>query len=76
MYEQIHNDGKSVDKMVTLVRDGPNANKDIFQKMNELISQDYPKLWGLIDLGSCTIHKVHNAFGKGTEQYGKDIDQL
>ena len=44
--------------------------------MNELISQDYPELEGLIDLCSYTIHTVHNAFGKGIEQYGKDIDIL
>ena len=51
-------------------------NKTIFREMNELIAKDYPEFQGLIDLGSCTIHTVHNAFGKGIEQYGKDIDQL
>ena len=44
--------------------------------MNELIAKDHPEFQGLIDLGSCTIHTVHKAFGKGIEQYGKDIDQL
>ena len=77
MYEQIHHDGLPVDKMATLVRDGQNVNKTIFQKkMNELISQDYTKFQGPIDIGSCTMHTVHNAFGQGIEQYGKDIDQL
>ena len=38
--------------------------------------QDHPEFPGLIDLGSCTIHIVHNAFGKGMEQFGKEIDQL
>ena len=33
-------------------------NKTIFNKMNELIQQDYPRFTGLIDLGSCTIHTV------------------
>ena len=28
---------------------------------------------GLIDLGSCNIHTMHNAFVKGIERYGKDI---
>ena len=51
-------------------------NKTIFNKMNELIQQDYPRFTGLIDLGSCTIHTVHNAFGKGIEQYGLEIDLL
>ena len=69
-------DGLPVEKLVTLVRDGPNVNKTIFQKMNELISQDHPEFKGLIDLGSCTIHTVHNAFGKGMQQFGKEIDQL
>ena len=44
--------------------------------MNELILQDHPEFPGLIDLGSCTIHTVHNAFGKRMEQFGKEIDQL
>ena len=44
--------------------------------MNELISQNYPEFQGLTDHGSCTIHTVHNAFGKGIEQYGKNINQL
>ena len=44
--------------------------------MNELIAEDHPEFQGLVDLGSCTIHTLHNAFGKGIEQYGKDIDQL
>ena len=51
-------------------------NKTIFCEMNEIIAKDHPEFQGLIDLGSCTIHTVHNAFGKGNEQYGKDIDQL
>ena len=42
----------------------------------KLISGDHPEFKGLIDLGSCTLHAVHNAFGKGIEQYGKDIDNL
>ena len=40
-------------------------SKTIFQKKNELILQDYPEFPGLIDLGFCTIHTVHNALGKG-----------
>ena len=62
--------------MATLIQDGPNVNKAIFGKMNELITQNHPDFMGLIDLGSCSIHIIHNAFGKGLEQYGKRIDQL
>ena len=76
MYSKMLEDGIPVEKMATLVRDGPNVNKTIFQNMNELIVQDHPNYPGLVDLGSCTTHTVHNAFGKGLEKYGKDIDQL
>ena len=44
--------------------------------MNSLILEDHPEFPSLVDLGSCVIHVVHNAFGKGIEKYGKDIDQL
>ena len=70
MYKQLLSDGIPVDKLAT------NVNKAIFRKMNELITQDHPDFMGLIDLGSCSIHIIHNAFGKGIEQYGKGIDQL
>ena len=29
-----------------------------------------------MNLGSCVLHIVHNAFGKGLEKYGKDVDQF
>ena len=48
----------------------------LFRKMNELILQDCPEFPGLIDLGSCSIHVIHNAFGKCLEKYGKEVDQL
>ena len=59
----MQNDRIPVDKMITLVQDGPYANITIFWHMNELILQDHPEFLGLIDLGSCTIH-IHNALGK------------
>ena len=51
-------------------------DKAIFRKMNELITQDHPDFMGLIDLGSYSIHIIHNAFGTGLEQYCKGIDWL
>ena len=73
VYNKMQDDGIQVDKMLTFIWDEPNVNKTIFQKMNELISGDHPEFKGLIDLGSCTLR---NAFGKGIEHYGKDIDNL
>ena len=76
MYEQLVSDGIPVAKLVTLVRDGPNVNKTIFRKMDELIRHDNPEFTGLVDLGSYSIHTIHNAFGKGLEKCGKEIEQL
>ena len=76
MYEQLVSDGIPVAELVTLVRDGPNVNKTIFQNMDELIRHDNPEFTGLVDLGSCSIHTIHNAFGKGLEKCGKEIEQL
>ena len=58
------NDRIPVDKMVTPVWDGLNVTEVILSEFQHLIY-----------LGSCTIHKKHNTFGEGIEQYGKDMDQ-
>ena len=44
--------------------------------MDELIRHDNPEFTGLVDLDSCSIHTIHNAFGKGLEKCGKEIEQL
>ena len=41
-----------------------------------LLRHDNPEFTGLVDLGSCSIHTIHNAFGKGLEKCGKEIEQL
>ena len=76
IHKKLLEDEVPIERMVTLVRDGPNVNKTIFRKMNELIKHDHPDFAGLVDLGSCTIHIVHNAFGKGMQECGKEIEQL
>ena len=76
IYQQVVSDGIPVKRMASLIRDGPNVNKTIFCQINELILQDNPDFSGLVDLGSCSIHIIHNAFGKGLEKHGKEIDQL
>ena len=65
-----------MDKLVTLVRDGPNVNKAIMRRIEQTIKDEHPKIKGFVDRGSCVLHVVHNGFGKGLEMYGKDIDQL
>ena len=63
-------------KLIALARDGPNVNKTILNELQQMIKDDYPQFAGFVDIGSCVLHVVHNAFGKGLEKYGKEVDQL
>ena len=76
MYSKMVEDGIPVQRQATLVIDGPNVNKTIFHKLNKLIKENHSDFPGLVDLGICTIHTVHNTFNKGMEQYGKEVDQI
>ena len=68
MYKKMLEDGIPVRRLATLVRDGPNVNKTVFHKMDKFIREDYSEFPGLVDLGTCSLHTVHNAFNKGMDQ--------
>ena len=76
MIEQYHENNIPVDKLITLVRDGPNANKAIMRKIEQTMKDEHPEFKGFVDLWSCVVHVVHNSFVKGLDMYGKDIDHL
>lgn len=76
MMAQLLDDNMPIDKLSTLVRDGPNVNKTIFSALQKSIKEECPDFPGFVDLGSCILHTVHNAFGKGLEKLSADIDQL
>ena len=56
MIEQFHEDNIPVDKIITLVRDGPNVNKAIMRKIKQTIKDEHPEFKGFVDLGSCVLH--------------------
>lgn len=60
--------------LLMLGSDGPNVNKAVARLINNqlLLCRKKP----LIDIGTCNIHIVHNAFLKGLEQLGDDISDL
>ena len=76
IFDQMKEDKVPMERLLTLIRDGPNVNKTIFSKLAEKIKEEKPEFVGFVDLGSCVLHVVHNAFGKGLEKNGKDIDQF
>jgi hypothetical protein len=54
--------------------DGPNVNKKVIRLMNEHVLEVRKK--SLIDIGTCSLHKIHNAFQKGLEEMENDVSQL
>ena len=57
-----------------LASDGPNANKTIMTQVSKALTDSH--LPALVDIGSCNLHKVHNAFGRSLQIYGKDAEEL
>ena len=55
MIEQFCEDNIPVDKLITLVRDGPNVNKAIMRKMERTIKDEHPEFKGFVHLGSCVL---------------------
>ena len=50
MIEQFHEDNISVDKLVILVRDGPNVNKAIMTEIEQTIKDEHPEFEDLLIL--------------------------
>ena len=50
MIEQLHEDNISVDKLITLVRDGPNVNKAIMREIEQTIKDEHPEFKDLLIL--------------------------
>lgn len=72
--EALNNAGLSQGKLLMLGSDGPNINKKVFRLMNEELKITRRK--GLIDLGTCSIHSIHNAFLKGLNNFGSEVSEL
>jgi len=50
-------------KLIVLSSDGPNVNAAMTNLVNKELTVSY--LLMMVDIGSCSLHKVHNAFAKG-----------
>lgn len=61
-------DNVSLTQLLTLGSDGPNVNKTIWREMEQTIWEVYTGFQGLVYVGTCNIHIVHNSFGKGLDK--------
>lgn len=50
--------------------DGPDVMKSVKSKLKQRINPN------LVDVGECTLHKVHNAFSKGLDSFFSYVEQL
>lgn len=55
--------------MIMIGSDGPNVNKKVWRTINDELIEE--RGHGLIDVGTCNLHTVHNAFLRGLEEFGE-----
>ncbi|KAF2901839.1 hypothetical protein ILUMI_04350 [Ignelater luminosus] len=72
--KSINNSGLTLNKLLMLSADGPNVNKKVFRLINEKVKEVRNK--ELIDIGSCNIHVMHNAFRKGLQKVGNECAEF
>ena len=58
------------DKLLKLSSDGPNVMKALQKKAIQDINKD------IVDIGTCNIHKTHNAFSAAYEAFDSSIETL
>ena len=74
MVDKLEADKVNLSSILTLSSDGLNVNKTIFRAVNtSLKGAGNP---GMINIGTCNLHVVHNSFCKALEAYGTPVDDL
>jgi hypothetical protein len=71
LLKAIDNKNLPLSKLLMLGTDGPNVNKTVFRLVNEEVKRDRGD--SLLNIGTCNIHIVLNAFLKGLGELGKDV---
>lgn len=74
LIKALKNANLPIERMITIGRDGPNVNKKVFRLMNAKYKEATGR--NLIDIGSCDLHVVHNAFKAGLDVFGSDVADL
>ncbi|GBM20860.1 hypothetical protein AVEN_224108-1 [Araneus ventricosus] len=61
----LHEKGEFAYKLLMLGSDGPNVNKAVFKIFDHRLKSEVGE--GLVNVGMCNLHIVHNAFGEGLQ---------
>ena len=61
--------------LIALGSDGPKV-KTINRELSGLIKDTHPGWQGFLDIDTCNLHTMHNAFCKGIHEYGQDVEDF
>ena len=75
IHKSLKDDNLPIKMLLALGSDGPNVNKTIWRAIDKKLMDDSTG-HGLIDIGICNIHVIHNAFAKGLAEFGSEIEEL
>ncbi|KAH8028389.1 hypothetical protein HPB51_016502 [Rhipicephalus microplus] len=56
--------------LLSFFSDGPNVMNNVKSKVKQRVNAN------LLDIGECSLHKVHNAFAKGLDVFCSDVEEL
>lgn len=56
--------------IICFFSDGPNVMKSVRRKLEQHLTSS------IADVGHCSLHKVHNAFAKGLDAFGSDVEEV
>lgn len=74
IHEVINNSKLKFKNLISLASDGPYVNKKVFRIINTDMLNSQNR--GLVDIGTCNLHIVNNAFLKGLDELGSIISDL
>lgn len=74
LYESMEHASLSSKNLIMLGSDGPNVNKKVMQLINDKMIVERKK--PLIDIGTCNIHILHNAYQYALRELGDNGSEL
>ena len=74
LYKTVQDLGLPLKHLLSISCDGPNVNKAIKSKLNAKLQDNFKQK--LVDTGSCQLHVVHNAFRRGVQAFGEEVENL
>lgn len=72
--QSLKNANLDLSRLLAISMDGPKVNLNVLATINSKIKST--ERGGLIDIGPCRLHTLHNCFEKGVKVYGSRAVKL